>query len=148
MSARTKCAAGGSESRPRSPPASMWARGADARAKRPTAPDPPAAARSVMPRRGTGPAGRQKKDRRQQNQKDQDTPPARFFRFHQPTPNKSVVFHTVPPFASSCQAKAPDFIRNCRILQKIRPFPAHARRTHTARPAANPTNSKRRNYAM
>ena len=35
----------------------MWARGADARAKRPTAPGPPAAARSVMPRRDTGPAG-------------------------------------------------------------------------------------------
>ena len=35
----------------------MWARGADARAKRPTAPGPPAAARSVMPRRGTGLAG-------------------------------------------------------------------------------------------
>lgn len=50
-----------------------------------------------------------KKDRRQQNQKDQDTPPARFFRFHQPTPNKSVVFHTVPPFASSCQAKGAGF---------------------------------------
>ena len=33
------------------------ARGADARAKRPTAPGPPAAARSVMPRRDTGPAG-------------------------------------------------------------------------------------------
>ena len=52
---------------------------------------------------------RQKKDRRQQNQKDQDTPPARFFRSHLHTPNKSVVFHTVPPFASSCQAKGAGF---------------------------------------
>ena len=58
---------------------------------------------------GTDVQERQKKDRRQQNQKDQDTPPARFFRFHQPTPNKSVVFHTVPPFASSCQAKGAGF---------------------------------------
>lgn len=61
---------------------------------------------------------------------------------------KALFFIPYHPLRLPVKQKAPDFIRNCRILQKSRPFPAHARRTHTARPAANPTNSKRRNYAM